>query len=106
MQVIYGFWTLNIVFPFSIEKMSLMYAKSRNIFPLKSHEYLTVRGFFLPYLEKQSVGGKLTRTWDSWALHAVHLLTGYSSHQSLKNDAYLGAGLGRASCVLNTRRLR
>lgn len=53
MQVICGFWTLNIVFPFSIEKMSLMHAKSSNIFPLKLYEYLTVRGFFLPNLEKQ-----------------------------------------------------
>lgn len=53
MQVIYGFWTLNIVFPFSIEKMSLTYAKSSNIFPLELYEYLTVRGFFSRNLEKQ-----------------------------------------------------
>lgn len=43
-----------------------MHAK-RNIFPLKSYEYLTVRGFSLSKLEKQSLGIKPTRTWDSWA---------------------------------------
>ena len=58
---------LNSFFPFSIEKMSLMYAKSSNIFPLKSYEYLTVRGFSLPKQKKQSLGVKPMRTWDSWA---------------------------------------
>lgn len=37
------------------------------IFSHSCHEYLTVRGFSLPKLEKESLGGKPTRTWDSWA---------------------------------------
>lgn len=86
MQIIYGFWTLNIIFPFSIEKMSLMYAKSSNIFPLKLYEYLTERGFFLPSLEKQSgKGGNLQGLETLEHGHAVHSLREYSSHQSLEN---------------------
>lgn len=53
-------------FPFSIEDMSLRYAYSSNISPLKSYEYLTVKGFSLPKLEKQLLRVKPMRTWDSW----------------------------------------